>query len=105
MIRQVLFVLILIISFLTCLESVRAEQGLVPELAMNTDVGQVVLTVKPCTMKNRHGFEYEAYATEAGHDDHPGCWKTEGPLVYVWFPEISTVATYKKMLFVPRQKI
>jgi len=103
--RQVLFVLILVISFFMCLEAVRAEESLVPELAMNTDVGQVVLTVKPCTMANRHGFEYEAYATEKGHDDHPGCWKTEGPLVYVWFPEISGVATYKKMLFVPRQKI
>lgn len=105
MIRQVIVTIILAISFFVCLESVRAEQGVVPELAMNTDVGQVVLTVKPCTMNNRHGFEYEAYATEAGHDNHPGCWKTEGPLVYVWFPEISTVATYKKILFVPRQKV
>lgn len=103
--RQVLFTIILVVAFFTCLESVKAEQGLVPELAMNTDVGQVVLTVKECKMPNRHGFEYEAYATEKGHDDHPGCWKTEGPLVYVWFPEISGVATYKKMLFVPRQKI
>jgi len=105
MIRQLLFAILLCVALFASLEAVRGEESLVPELAMNTDVGQVVLTVKPCTMPNRHKFEYEAYATDRGQPDHPGCWKTEGPLVYVWFPEISGVATYKKMMFVPRTKI
>ena len=58
------------------------------ELSMPTDVGKVAITTKDCPIENKHGFVFEAYATE--HKDgeviiHKGCWNRQGDIVYIWF--------------------
>ena len=80
-------------------------ENIYKEMALKTDVGEVVLTVEPCQFKPHFGYEYKAYATEKGAESHPGCWKDEGGAIAVWFPEIKSVATYNKKLFEPRYGI
>jgi hypothetical protein len=92
----------LIAAFFT--SSVQA-QDVYKEMVLKTEVGQIVLTLEPCQMSPHFGYEYKAYATENGAPDHPGCWKEEGGAVGIWFPEIKSVATYKKSLFEPRYGI
>lgn len=75
------------------------------EMVMPTDVGEVVLTVEECDLQNfipYSGFDYKAYATEKGHDDHLGCWQADGNVVNIFFPEIWATASYDKKLFRPR---
>lgn len=84
----------------------------VKEMAMPTDVGEVVLTLEPCPINPNYGFTYLAFATEKGQPDHLGCWQDTEPLngkgshiINVWFPEVSAVASYNKKLFKPRVKL
>ena len=85
----------------------------IKEMAMRTDVGEVVLTVEPCPLSPNYGFEYLAYATEHNEPDHLGCWQEPAPIegkpqnqiINVWFKEINAVATYNKKLFKPRTKL
>jgi hypothetical protein len=85
----------------------------IKEMAMATDVGEVVLTLEPCPITPNYGFPYLAYATEKGQPDHLGCWfeptQMEGypqnQIVNVWFFEVSAVASYNKKLFKPRQRL
>jgi hypothetical protein len=85
----------------------------IKEMTMLTDVGEVVLTLEPCSFTPNHGFPYAAYATEKGSHDHLGCWHEPEPLdgkpmnqvVNIWFPEISAIATYNKKLFKPRTQL
>lgn len=86
----------------------KVAQELPKELAMKTDVGEVVLTTEPCVFKDMglEGYEYAAYATEVGHANHEGCWKKEGirgmSAVYVYFPEVNYTVTYNPIQFKPR---
>ena len=84
----------------------------IKEMSMMTDVGEVVLTLEPCTFTPNHGFPYAAYATEKGSHDHLGCWHETEPyqgqpseIVNIHFPEINAIASYNKKLFKPRTKI
>lgn len=77
------------------------------ELVMPTDVGKVVISVKDCSVQNRHGFIYEAYATEFKDGQtttHQGCWMKRGDIVYIWFYEEqpTIVASYKDFYFKPQ---
>lgn len=78
----------------------------VDELIMETDVGEVVLTDKPCNLDvhpRYFSFNLAAYATEFEHDTHFGCWAMVDNTVYIHFPELGDVmATYKAQLFHPR---
>ncbi len=98
----------LLIALLIAPLTVLAE--LPQELVMPTDVGKVAITIKECNVKNKHGFTYEAYATE--HKDgqiitHNGCWMKKGDIVYIWFydEEPPVVASYKDFYFKPANKI
>lgn len=73
------------------------------ELAMLTDVGRVVITVKDCPVKNNYGFSLQAYATEKGKPNHDACWMKQGDIVYIWFYDEtpSVVASYKDYYFKP----
>lgn len=85
----------------------------IKEMSMPTDVGEVVLTLEPCSFSPNHGFPYAAYATEKDNFDHIGCWhepepipgKPQNQIINVHFPEISAVATYNKKLFKPRTRL
>lgn len=85
----------------------------IKEMSMLTDVGEVVLTLEPCTFTPNHGFPYAAYATEKGSHDHLGCWhepeqlpgKPQNEVINIHFPEINAVASYNKKLFKPRTQI
>ena len=77
-------------------------EALPQEFIMKTEVGEIVLTSKPCSFDLAASlYYYYAYATEPG-TIHPGCWKIVSNAVYIYFPEIDTTATYKKELFGPR---
>ena len=87
-----------------------ANAELPQELVMPTDVGKVAITVKECQVQNRHGFNFEAYATE--HKDgqvitHKGCWIKKGDIVYIWFHDEDppVVASYKDFYFKPETKL
>jgi len=80
------------------------------EMVMPSETGEIVLTKEPCTfikmgLKN---YPYAAYATEKGHANHEGCWKTDivdrFSAILVYFPEIDGTAVYNPKLFAPRQK-
>jgi len=98
-------------AFLLLTTNVASEE--IKEMSMLTDVGEVVLTLEPCSFTPNHGFPYAAYATEKGSHDHIGCWHEpdqvpnmpKSEIVSVWFPEISAIATYNKKLFKPRTRI
>lgn len=86
--------------------SMTALAELPQELVMPTDVGKVGITIKECPVKNRHGFEFEAYALEFKNGEsfiHPGCWTKKGDIVYIWFYEETEpiVASYKDYHFKP----
>lgn len=94
-----------IIGFYSC-----ASKAEVSELAMATDVGEVVLTVKDCDKENKRGFIYSAYATEKYDNTtgtarvHAGCWYKDHDIVNIWFYDESEplVATYRDYHFKPR---
>ena len=82
-----------------------AEEALPQEFFMKSEVGEIVLTSKPCSFDLATSlYYYHAYATDP-ENIHPGCWKIVSSAVYIYFPEIDTTATYKKDLFGPRQQI
>ena len=74
------------------------------ELAIKTDVGEVVLTISPCKVDNNHGFIYEAYATD-GDKTHNGCWFKDHDIVNILFYDepIKLVATFRDYLFKARK--
>ena len=85
----------------SCIDNAYGE-ALPQEFIMKTEVGEIVLTSKPCSFDLAASlYYYYAYATEPG-TIHPGCWKIVNTAVYIYFPEIDTTATYKKELFGPR---
>ena len=97
--------------WIACLIALNVSAEELPqELAMGTDVGEVVLTVKNCDIQNKNGFIYSAYATEKYDNTtgesktHAGCWFKDHDIVNIWFYEESEpiVATYKDYHFKPR---
>lgn len=99
-----------VVAFLVGLSPISAWADDLPnELRMKTDVGEVVIQIAECPLKNIHGFEYAAYATDnsvatKGHPEvHLGCWKKDGDVVSIWFynePQ-PPVASYKDYHFKP----
>lgn len=86
-----------------------AQAELPQELVMPTDVGKVAITSKDCSVPNRHGFVFDAYATEFKDGMnlvHKGCWMKRGDIVYIWFYEEQppVVASYKDFHFKPQDK-
>ena len=85
-------------------------EALPQELAMTTEVGEVVLTSELCifTKQGLQGYDYAAYATEKGHANHEGCWKTDSyegiRAVYIFFSELNQTAVFDARLFKPRSK-
>lgn len=72
------------------------------EKYLKTEAGYIVLTEEDCALgddfRGEH-YQYAAYATEQGEENHLGCWKPIGEAVNVWFPEINAVASYMQFLF------
>ena len=84
------------------LVDIYADEKLPDEMIMETQTGEVVLTIKSCSPElKQKGFDYYAYATEPGLL-HPGCWNAELDYVLIYFPEIDKTAMYKKNQFHPR---
>lgn len=76
--------------------AVPATAGQVNEMVMPTEVGEIVLTLEPCPVKNTYGFDYYGYATDPGHPDHFGCWNADNSIVQIWFINENVVGIYKK---------
>jgi len=74
----------------------------VKEMVMPTEVGEIVLTLEDCPIKNDYGFEYYGYATDPGNPNHFGCWNADDAIVQIWFINEGVVGVYKKELFKPR---
>ena len=78
------------------------------EYSMKTETGEIVLTQEPCTFikMGLKGYPYAAYATEKGHANHEGCWKTDivdrYKAILIYFPEIDATGVYNPQLFSPR---
>jgi hypothetical protein len=82
--------------------AVPATAGQVNEMVMPTEVGEIVLTLEECPVKNDYGFNYYGYATEKDADNHFGCWNADDAIVQIWFINENVVGIYKKELFKPR---
>lgn len=72
---------------------------------MPTEVGEIVLTVEECPVKNNYGFDYYGYATEKEQPNHLGCWNADDQIVQIWFINENVVGIYKKTLFKPRMTL
>ena len=89
---------------------VEAEHHVVPEIAMPTDVGEVVLTIEECSLhpfmdaKYHQDYKFRAYATDSNAEGpHEGCWTRMDKDIYIQFPELGDIVTaYKADLFIPR---
>lgn len=77
----------------------------VKEMVMPTEVGEIVLTLEECPIKNEHGFDYYGYATDPGNPHHLGCWNADNAIVQIWFINEGVVGVYKKELFKPRTQV
>ena len=83
-------------------------EALPQELAMKTETGEIGLTTEECILKKQglQGYDYAAYATDKGHPNHEGCWKSDSyegiRAVYIYFSEINQTAVFDAKLFKPR---
>ena len=86
-------------------------QETIKQMSMKTEVGEIVLTTEECAFKNMglQGYDYAAYATEPGHANHEGCWKSDSyegkHAVYIYFPEINQTAVFDAKLFQPKASV
>lgn len=103
--------LTILIVFWLILINVPYAKELVKEMSMATETGEIVLTSEECTFKKMglQGYDYAAYATEKGHANHEGCWRSdlyEGKhAVFVYFPEINQTAVFDAKLFHPKSTL
>ena len=104
MIRQIGPVIALLVVTLFAYKVVDGAEP-VKEMVMPTEVGEIVLTVEECPVKNQHGFDYYGYATDPGNPAHPGCWNADDSVVQIWFVNENVVGVYKKELFKPRTQV
>jgi hypothetical protein len=87
------------------------SQELPKEMSMPTEAGEIVLTTEECIFKKQglQGYDYAAYATDKGHANHEGCWKSDSyegkHAVFIYFPEINQTAVFDAKLFKPKAAI
>jgi hypothetical protein len=83
----------------------------IAQMTMKTETGEIVLTTEECVFKKMglQGYDYAAYATETGHANHEGCWKSDSyegkHAVFIYFPEINQTAVFDAKLFQPKATI
>ena len=101
---------VLVVFWLLLMDMPLAKE-LVKEMSMATEAGEIVLTSDECVFKKQglQGYDYAAYATERGHANHEGCWKSDSyegkQAVYIYFPEINQTAVFDAKLFKPKATI
>jgi hypothetical protein len=104
------FIAVGIALWLACLSVSKSHSEEIVEMVMASETGEIVLTKEPCEYikMGLKGYPYAAYATEKGHANHEGCWKTDVvdrfAAILVYFPEIDATAVYNPKLFKPRNK-
>jgi hypothetical protein len=87
------------------------SQELTKEMSMPTEAGEIVLTTEECIFKKQglQGYDYAAYATDKGHANHEGCWRSDSyegkHAVFIYFPEINQTAVFDAKLFKPKAAI
>jgi hypothetical protein len=100
----------LLVLWVLLLEYPYAQEQ-IKEMSMKTESGEIVLTSQECIFKKMglQGYEYAAYATELGHANHEGCWKSDSyegkHAVYIYFPEINQTAVFDAKLFQPKASV
>ena len=104
------YITILLVLWVLLLEYPYAQEQ-IKEMSMKTEAGEIVLTTEECAFKKMglQGYEYAAYATEIGHANHEGCWKSDSyegkHAVYIYFPEINQTAVFDAKLFQPKASV
>jgi hypothetical protein len=105
--KTLFYFTVLVISWLL-LMNVPLATELIKEMSMATEAGEIVLTTEECIFKKQglQGYDYAAYATEKGHANHEGCWRSDSyegkHAVYIYFPEINQTAVFDAKLFKPK---
>jgi hypothetical protein len=105
--KTLFYFTVLVISWLL-LMNVPLATELIKEMSMATEAGEIVLTTEECIFKKQglQGYDYAAYATDKGHANHEGCWKSDSyegkHAVYIYFPEINQTAVFDAKLFKPK---
>jgi hypothetical protein len=109
-VKTLVYFTVLVIFWLLLMDTPLAKE-LVKEMSMATEAGEIVLTSEECTFKKQglQGYDYAAYATDKGHPNHEGCWKSDSyegkQAVYIYFPEINQTAVFDAKLFKPKATI
>jgi hypothetical protein len=104
------YITVLAVLWVLLLEYPYAQET-IKQMSMKTETGEIVLTTEECIFKKMglQGYEYAAYATETGHANHEGCWKSDSyegkHAVYIYFPEINQTAVFDAKLFQPKASI
>jgi hypothetical protein len=108
--KQILMAIVLLL-FWVLINNQAEGKELVKEMSMVTEAGEIVLTSEECIFKKQglQGYDYAAYATDKGHPNHEGCWKSDSyegkHAVYIYFPEINQTAVFDAKLFQPKATI
>jgi len=104
------YITVLAVLWVLLLEYLHAQET-IKQMSMKTESGEIVLTTEECTFKKMglQGYEYAAYATETGHANHEGCWKSDSyegkHAVFIYFPEINQTAVFDAKLFQPKASV
>ena len=104
------YITVLAVLWVLLLEYPYAQET-ITKMSMKTESGEIVLTTEECIFKKMglQGYEYAAYATEIGHANHEGCWKSDSyegkHAVYIYFPEINQTAVFDAKLFQPKASV
>ena len=104
------YITVLAVLWVLLLEYPYAQET-IKQMSMKTEAGEIVLTTEECAFKKMglQGYEYAAYATEPGHANHEGCWKSDSyegtHAVYIYFPEINQTAVFDAKLFQPKASV
>jgi len=104
------YITVLAVLWVLLLEYPYAQET-IKQMSMKTESGEIVLTTEECTFKKMglQGYEYAAYATELGHANHEGCWKSDSyegkHAVFIYFPEINQTAVFDAKLFQPKASV
>jgi hypothetical protein len=108
--KTLFYFTVLVISWLLLINVPLATE-LIKEMSMPTEAGEIVLTTEECIFKKQglQGYDYAAYATDKGHANHEGCWKSDSyegkHAVFIYFPEINQTAVFDAKLFKPKAAI
>jgi len=108
--KTLFYFTVLVISWLLLINVPLATE-LIKEMSMPTEAGEIVLTTEECIFKKQglQGYDYAAYATDKGHANHEGCWRSDSyegkHAVYIYFPEINQTAVFDAKLFKPKATI